>query len=299
MANVREDSIPHVVRTAHEQRQAGVWNATVSQIDEVNSSIRLIRLGIVGAAPERTHLPGQYIDLSIPSIPTIGGFTITSPPLTTRDPTSPHIELAIQRSPNNPPAAYLWRATPDILHAPVSFLIGGNFVYPPAHLTHDECSKIDRAVFVAGGVGINPIMSMLSAMHARGGRKLGGMPRRVSVLYTCRRGRDAAGEPEKVLFEDRLAGLAQKWAGSEVVEYRYTFFETSGQGRQNESSVAIRHQARRIRHDDLLEAIGPEDDRANTVVYVCGLPAMTDEFVELLKTQPGLSEKQVCCEKWW
>ena len=57
MANVREDSIPHVVRTAHEQRQAGVWNATVSQIDEVNSSIRLIRLGIVGAAVGASSSP--------------------------------------------------------------------------------------------------------------------------------------------------------------------------------------------------------------------------------------------------
>lgn len=48
MATVREDSIPHVVRTAHEQRIAGTFNAVISQVDQVNSTIRLIRLGLVG-----------------------------------------------------------------------------------------------------------------------------------------------------------------------------------------------------------------------------------------------------------
>ena len=50
MATVREDSIPHVVRTAHEQRLAGTWNATLSEIEQVNSTIRLLRLRLVDDA---------------------------------------------------------------------------------------------------------------------------------------------------------------------------------------------------------------------------------------------------------
>jgi hypothetical protein len=46
MASVN-DSVPHVVRTAHEPRQAGMWQATLSKIDQVNSTIRLLRLSLL------------------------------------------------------------------------------------------------------------------------------------------------------------------------------------------------------------------------------------------------------------
>ncbi|RMZ83466.1 hypothetical protein DV737_g1612, partial [Chaetothyriales sp. CBS 132003] len=151
------DSIPHVVRTGHEPRQAGTWHAR----------------------PPLRHLPGQYIDLHIPGIPTVGGFTITSTPqtalpITTTAPERPeppqtrYIELAIQKSPGNPPAAYLWQAPSTILNSPVSFQVGGRFTYPPRTLGQQESAAIENAVFVAGGVGINPIMSMVSAMDAAG-----------------------------------------------------------------------------------------------------------------------------------
>lgn len=44
MATVREDSIPHVVRTAADQRQRSMFSATIGRIEQVNSTIRLLRL---------------------------------------------------------------------------------------------------------------------------------------------------------------------------------------------------------------------------------------------------------------
>jgi len=78
-------------------------------------------------------------------------------------------------------------------------------------------------------------------------------------------------------------------------------FETSGDFVQEEQEDAgnIATRYRRISHEDLFDAIGREDSRSNTVVYVCGLPTMTDEFVELLKKAPGMDETRVLCEKWW
>lgn len=248
--------------------------------------------------PARTHLPGQYVDLYLPNIEAVGGFTITSPPSTTRLSTSPYIELAIQKSPNNPPAAHLWQPAQDILNTPASFRIGGSFIYPPPTFSRDECGKIDRAVFVAGGVGINPIMSMLSAMNSAGPRRIGGLPAQTRVLYTSRRSRDDNNKPEAVLFEDRLQQLAHSWANSKDVDYQYTFFETSKGGQTGEDKN-IRYQDRRIQHADLLEALGPEDQRSNTVIYVCGLPAMTDEFVEILRKAKGMDQRRVLVEKWW
>ena len=45
MATVK-NSIPHTVRTAHERRHSGAWTATLSKIEDVNSIIRLLRLGL-------------------------------------------------------------------------------------------------------------------------------------------------------------------------------------------------------------------------------------------------------------
>ena len=84
-----------------------------------------------------------------------GGFTITSSP---RDalPQSdlehtPYFELAIQKSPSNPPAAWLWRDVDEVQGKEVNVRVGGSFVWPPPGL---DISKIKRVMFIAGGVGI-------------------------------------------------------------------------------------------------------------------------------------------------
>lgn len=193
------------------------------------------------------------------------------------------------------------------MNAPVRFRVGGNFTYPPLTLSRTEFEKVDNVVLIAGGVGINPIMSMISAMDLQGARKLGGMPRRLRMLYTSKRGIDKDGRKEYVLFEERLRAIATKWENREKeVDMQYSFFETSLATREKATAMddapessRLRVFERRIQHEDLFGALGPEDEREHTLVYVCGLPDMTDGFVELLKKTPGMDEKRVFCEKWW
>ncbi|KAK5050409.1 hypothetical protein LTR84_003690 [Exophiala bonariae] len=302
MATVK-DTIPHIIRTAEDPRQKGVWSARLSKIEQVNPKIRLLRLSLPRDGPPLRHLPGQYVDLYVPNIDVVGGFTITSPPqASSQAQQDPHIELAIQISPDNPPAAFLWRPESEILNSTLSFRIGGNFVYPPMTLKRTECESIDRVVFIAGGVGINPIMSMISTLNEAGTtRVLGGMPKHVRVLYTSRRERNPDGQAAEILFENRLKSIAENWnTHQQQVDYQYAFFETSepsSVGAPKPGNMAV--HSRRISQNDLLEALGSEDGRANTVVYVCGLPTMTDQYVELLKNAPGMDEKRVLCEKWW
>ncbi|KIV85199.1 hypothetical protein PV11_00925 [Exophiala sideris] len=144
-------------------------------------------------------------------------------------------------------------------------------------------------------------MSMISAMNELGTKsKLGGMVKTVRVLYSARRERNEQGEGEEILFEKRLKDIGERWSDKKDVDYTYTLFETSGRQDQEEKTAGnFTTRSRRINHNDLFEAIGPEHTRGNTVVYVCGLPTMTDEFVELLRKTPGLDEKRVLCEKWW
>lgn len=84
----------------------------------------------------------------MPGISKPGGFTITSSPSKARAkvaPTTsaapsppdkpaqeePYLELAVQKSPDNPPAQYLWRPTGEILHSELRVRVGGSFVWPP------------------------------------------------------------------------------------------------------------------------------------------------------------------------
>jgi hypothetical protein len=56
---------------------------------------------------------------------------------------------------------------------------------------------------------------------------------------------------------------------------------------------------RRMTVEDVEEAVGEEKDTA--VVYVCGVPGMTDEFVRALVAPKGfgMDPKRVLFEKWW
>lgn len=79
-----------------------------------------------------------------------GGFTLTSTPREESGDEG-HLELAIQKSENNPPAAWFWRDEGNVVGQRVIIRVGGGFVWPPPGVDAD---KIRRIVFVAGGVGI-------------------------------------------------------------------------------------------------------------------------------------------------
>lgn len=63
----------------------------------------------------------------------------------------PYVELAVQKSPTNPSAAWLWRPKEEILGKDINIRVGGSFVWPPTGI---DTQKIENVVFIAGGVGI-------------------------------------------------------------------------------------------------------------------------------------------------
>lgn len=101
-------------------------------------------------------LPGQWLDVHVPGVAKAGGFTITSSP---RDAVPSYsdissklfLELAVQKSPDNPPAAWLWQPKERIIGKELAVRVGGSFVWPPPGI---NLGSIRRAVFIAGGVGI-------------------------------------------------------------------------------------------------------------------------------------------------
>lgn len=157
-----------------------------------------------------------------------------------------------------------------------------------------------KIVFVAGGVGINPLMSIASHLAERPD------PRRtVEFLYSTRDpGGEGKRDASKILFLDRLAGIFNGGGGG-TLKGRLGLFLTPGGGAgtavegTGDGLQGIPFKTRRITVEDIAEALG--DDKRFAVVYVCGVPAMTDEFVEKL-TSPqglGLEPHRVLYEKWW
>ena len=116
-----------------------------------------------------TFSPGQWVDFQPSSSSwkpnqdgskTIGGYSITSIPSSL-----PYLELAIQSS-HHPVAEWitLYAKVDDC----VNLRVGGSFTYTTTttssssgRSTDDETTKKQRILFVAGGVGINPLFSMI------------------------------------------------------------------------------------------------------------------------------------------
>lgn len=106
-----------------------------------------------------------------------------------------------------------------------------------------------------------------------------------------------------ILFLERLASVFESLGN----EGKFELFLTKGQrvekGDGSEKLMVggkgVVVKRRRIMDSDLLDALGPVKERKGTVCYICGVPTMTDQFVEKLKKAEGMEEGNVLSEKWW
>jgi NAD(P)H-flavin reductase len=199
----------------------------------------------------------------------------------------------VQKSPENPPAAWLWRPMQEILNQELHARVGGSFVWPPPNVNLKE---VKRVVFVAGGVGVNPLMSIISYI-AQPHR----VPYTISVLYSVRDPRDQG--LSSILFLERLARIFAAGLVNGELVLHLTSGEKPPESRQ-ESSVEIagwrlKCRRRRITKNDLLNALGHVDERRSTAAYICGVPVMTDELVDVAQQAPGMDPKKVLVERWW
>ncbi len=146
-------------------------------------------------------------------------------------------------------------------------------------------------------MGINPLVSMLSYIGEQSGLGV-----EVRVLYGVKDPGVCEGEGERVLFLERMAGLFE----SGRVKGGLRLFLTgggdptvSGDVVRCSSGVEVPFARRRITLGDVEEAVG--GDKEASVVYVCGVPSMTDEFVEALVSPEGfgMEKRRVLFEKWW
>ncbi|KAK4865255.1 hypothetical protein LT330_001878 [Penicillium expansum] len=335
MTSQRDNSIPHELRTAAEPRQNRLHPVRLSHIEQVNPSVRLLQFALPQENNDTNQqpfsfLPGQWLDVHIPSISQAGGFTITStpadaqvlpPPEASKDslagealePSSesqgrpPYVELAVQDSPGNPSAAWLWRPKEEILGKELNIRVGGSFIWPPTGVSIND---VQNVVFVAGGVGINPLISMLS--HLNNNEPHTPNPTTIRFLYSSRlpKNRETVSADavlDQVLFLPRLRQIVRSQEISHRLRISLDLFLTNlGSSPDLLSSGSppdIKIHPRKISDQDLRSAAVGTDgklDSRGTVCYVCGPPGMIDSIVEKLVEILGEGgEQRVFFEKWW
>jgi predicted ferric reductase len=173
--------------------------------------------------------------------------------------------------------------------------VGGSFVWPPPNV---DLSQVKKLVFIAGGVGINPLISIISHLSQRL------CPFEIHFLYSTKVPNNKV-ECDKILFLHRL------WDALQAIPHGnlHLFLTSLGSHLASKSQHTMScqqggghtYQARRLSFDDVENALGPQHSRASVLVYICGSPVMTDLYIDRLQEPrgPGLKPHQVMYEKWW
>ncbi|OCL14413.1 hypothetical protein AOQ84DRAFT_281101 [Glonium stellatum] len=320
--SVVRSSLSHEERTATEPRDKDLHPVILSSIESVNERIRLFRLAIKDQRSGIKFLPGQWLDVHVPGLAKAGGFTITSTPRDALPQSSepepdqrqsPFLELAVQESPLNPPAAWLWRPSEEIIGQELHVRVGGSFVWPPPGVNANETHRV---VFIAGGVGINPLISIVSHI-----RQTNVPLDHIRFLYATKVAQYQSIAAD-ILFLSRLLRIFQSAVsespqnGDEEKGRLELYLTGEDSGRLSFSDISnnspdekdgfktedttFHKYPRRIKDDDLQRALGPNKQaRESSLYYVCGPPEMTDYIVEYIKKQDSVAPERVLCEKWW
>jgi len=293
-----------------------------------------------------TFLPGQWVDFKplltpsptspsssrpVPPKDAIGGYSITSIPSNL-----PLFELAIQKS-RHPVAEWVaLHAQPEDL---VTVRVGGNFTYSSpsrsssnrdnVNVMEQSQTKKKNLLFIAGGVGINPLFSMIRQWHEDFSNGKIARDSKAVLLYSGR-------STKELLFLQEL----EQMAGLTPMNFRImtsvtrqkpsTFKEMRNnsetipgmkhisirEGRISSTMISYArkwiHQTKsceNVHANDSFTALSEEsDDEVHffDLAFVCGPPGMPEDMLNILlptSEESELSfvksENDVYFEKWW
>ena len=230
--------------------------AEVVSIDPVTHDMRHLVLRLV-EPQEIKFFPGQYLDFTIPGTEATRSFSMAN----TSSREDGRLEFVIKVYPDGLFSHFLdtQLAVGDRLDITGPF---GVFTLREGHDTD--------LIFVGGGAGMAPILSLLRSMAERG------IERKATFYYGARGRRDLCFEEELRALEETLPAFRYVPALSEPVE---------GDGWDGEvgliTAVVQRHEA------------GLKGAHA----YVCGPPPMVEAAMPLL-TRLGVPEKHVYYDKF-
>lgn len=266
MSSTRQ--LDHLQRTAANSRQQALCAAEVCGISSESDTVKRLRLSV---PPDFSFKAGQWVDMFIPGVETVGGFSMcSSPGLLQREGV---IELAVKYA-KHPPAH--WVHTQCSVGSRVALRVGGDFFFDPA----PSGPALDL-LLLAGGVGINPLYSIL--LHTtdllREGR--GYSIRTTHICYSAK-------NTQELLFKNSILDMVREFP--EAVSCQ---FHVTRQSSEVEAPLQPLTSHGRMSAEQLQTLVQPQ-----TLCYLCGPPPMIEALSRTLRTL-GLPEDRILFEKWW
>ncbi|MCI4395578.1 hypothetical protein PGIGA_G00182180 [Pangasianodon gigas] len=268
--NMSSRQADHLERTASVYRQKATFSARVCAITNESDTVKRLQLEV--PHPEFRFRAGQWVDFFIPGMEKVGGFSVcSSPDLLHRERV---IELAVKYT-QHPPAH--WIHTKCTLGSHVEVRVGGDFYFDPMPSDH----TVDL-LLVAGGVGINPLYSIL--MHAVDLLRLphAYTPGHTHLCYSAK-------NTKELLFKNSIIGICR-----ELPDKFSCDFLVTRQDFEIEPGLQSYTTSGKISQEVLRRHVNP----GRTLCYLCGPPPMIESVSRDLQSL-GLSMDRILYEKWW
>ena len=154
---------------------------------------------------------------------------------------------------------------------------GGGFCYPNERIKRTEGSH--RLVLIAGGVGINPIVSIMREID-----RAGHSAEKVSLLFSAK-------SRDELIFRRDIDDICERSPDTFTASYFVT-----GDVRNDDETGRVFYT--RIDGGHLSEALGSGDDGNDVFCYICGPNSMTKECAAAL-IKLGVPKENVFYELWW
>ncbi|GFO37016.1 oxidoreductase NAD-binding domain-containing protein 1-like [Plakobranchus ocellatus] len=255
----------HLHRTATKPRHEVVTNAEIQEMKNLSQTVKLLKLDI--SNKQFAFKAGQWVDMFIPGVDTVGGFSMASPPHILTE--FGQIHLAIKYS-EHPPAH--WIHTQCQEGSKVKLRVGGDFYYDPVPETEPR-----DLLLLAGGVGVNPLFSMLQHFAICQTRSIRDLSAHMLFSASCE---------DELIFKDELINLAQATKNVQL-----NLFCT--QAKPAVANISFG----RIQESDVHSAIS-RLDKEKADIFLCG----PSPFIEAMKSHcssAGVSQNSIHYETWW
>ncbi|KAG9280040.1 oxidoreductase NAD-binding domain-containing protein 1 [Astyanax mexicanus] len=260
----------HLERTASNYRQEGLFSARVCGITDESRKVRRLQLEV--PHPDFSFRAGQWVDFYIPGMEKVGGFSVcSSPGLLQR---TGVIELAVKYT-EHPPAH--WIHTKCTVDSGVELRVGGDFFFDP----RPSDPTVDL-LLVAGGVGINPLYSILLHTADLLRQPSGYRPGHAHLCYSAK-------NTEELLFKNSIIGVLHEFPDKISCNFHVT-----QQGCEVEPYLQPHTTSGRISEEELRRYVDP----VRTLCYLCGPPPMIESVSTVLQ-RLGLPQNRILFEKWW
>jgi len=256
-AHVYEDVTIELLQYDEEMIRSGLpiieAETEVVANDPVTHDMRHLVLRLVNPDADLKFFPGQYVDISVPGTDEVRSFSMAN----TSARESRLLEFVIKVYPDGLFSEYLDKT----LKAGDRLTVTG----PYGVFTLRDAPDTDL-IFVGGGAGMAPILSLLRSMAERG------IDRKAVYYYGARRRAD-------LCFEDELHALEQTLPNFRFVP------ALSDEDWEGENGLIT----------DVVSRSEPALAKAHA--YICGPPPMVEAAIPLL-TRLGVPEKHVYYDKF-